>query len=107
MMNPSIRPVVLDDVVGLDRYEKDRDQIRARVIALKKHRRIAVGDAVTFIFENYDTVFFQVQEMLRAERTTDLDAIREELEVLHAKPVKDEPADTEPDEITITGYGLN
>lgn len=83
-MHQSIRPVTLDDVVGLDRYEKDREQIRARVIALKKHRRIAVGDAVTFVFENYDTVFFQVHEMLRAERITDLDAIREELEVYNA-----------------------
>ncbi len=80
-MNQSIRPVTLDDVVGLDRYEKDRDQIRRRIIALKKHRRVAVGDCVTFIFENHDTVFFQAHEMMRAERISDLDEIREELDV--------------------------
>jgi hypothetical protein len=83
-MNPSIRPVRLDDVIGLDRYEKDRDEIRRRTIALKKHRRIPVGDRVTFVFENHATVFFQVHEMLRAERITDLDAVREELEVYNA-----------------------
>ncbi len=83
-MNESIRPVTLDDVVGLDRYEQDRDEIRRRVIALKKNRRVNIGDCVTFIFENHETVFFQVQEMLRAEAITDLDAIREELEVYNA-----------------------
>ncbi len=80
-MNASIRPVTLDDVVGLDRYAAERDAIRARTIALKKNRRVGVGDCVTFVFENHDTVFFQVQEMLRAEQITDLDAVREELEV--------------------------
>ncbi len=83
-MNDSIRPVVLEDVMGLERYETERDEIRRRIIALKKHRRIGVGDCVTFVFENHDTVYFQVQEMLRAERTTDLDAIRDELEVYNA-----------------------
>ncbi len=83
-MNDSIRPVTLQDVMGLERYEAQRDDIRRRTIALKKHRRIGVGDCVTFVFENHDTVFFQVHEMMRAERTTDLDAIREELEVYNA-----------------------
>jgi hypothetical protein len=80
-MNASIRPVSLSDVMGLQRYEQDRDEIRRRVIALKKHRRVPVGDCVTFVFENYDTVFFQIHEMLRAEHITDLDAVREELGV--------------------------
>ncbi len=80
-MNSSIRPVTLDDVVGLDRYEKDRDEIRRRTIALKRDRRVPVGDCVTFVFENHATVSFQIQEMLRAERITDVDAIRAELEV--------------------------
>ncbi len=83
-MNDSIRPVALEDVMGLERYENERDEIRRRIIALKKHRRIGVGDCVTFVFENHDTVFFQIQEMMRAERTTDLDAIRDELEVYNA-----------------------
>ena len=80
-MHPSIRPVTLDDVVGLERYEAIRDDVRRRVIALKKARRVSVGPELTFVFENHDTVFFQIQEMLRAERISDLDAVRAELAV--------------------------
>jgi len=76
--------MTLDDVVGLDRYEMARDEVRRRTIALKKNRRVSVGDRVTFVFENHATVFFQVHEMLRAERITDLDAVRDELEVYNA-----------------------
>ena len=83
-MHPSIRPVTLDDVVGLERYEAIRDDIRRRVIALKKARRVSVGPELTFVFENHDTVFFQIQEMLRAERISDLDAVRAELAVYNA-----------------------
>jgi hypothetical protein len=75
----SIRPVTLDEVVGLDRYEAIRDEFRRRIIALKRDRRVSVGSNVTFVFENHDTVHFQIQEMLRAERITDLDAVREEI----------------------------
>jgi len=80
----SIRPVGLTDIIGPQRYEQQRDDIRRRIIALKKHRRVAIGDCVTLVFENHDTVFFQVHEMLRAEHITDLDAVREELEVYNA-----------------------
>jgi hypothetical protein len=83
-MESSIRPVTLDDVVGLERYEAVRDEIRRRIIALKRARRVSVGPEITFVFENHDTVYFQIQEMLRAERITDLDAVREELAVYNA-----------------------
>jgi hypothetical protein len=80
----SIRPVTLDDVVGLERYEAVRDEVRRRIIELKRARRVSVGPEVTFVFENHDTVYFQIQEMLRAERITDLDAVRDELAVYNA-----------------------
>jgi len=83
-MDSSIRPVTLADVIGLERYESIRDEFRRRIIALKRDRRLAVGPEITFVFENHDTVFFQIQEMLRAERITDLDAVREELAVYNA-----------------------
>ena len=54
------------------------------IIELKRARRVSVGPEVTFVFENHDTVYFQIQEMLRAERITDLDAVRAELEVYNA-----------------------
>ena len=83
-MESSIRPVTLDDVVGLERYEAVRDEVRRRIIELKRARRLSVGPEITFVFENHDTVYFQIQEMLRAERITDLDAVREELAVYNA-----------------------
>ena len=83
-MHPSIRPVTLDDVVGLERYEAVRDDVRRRIIVLKKARRVSVGPELTFVFENHHTIYFQIQEMLRAERITDLDAVRAELDVYNA-----------------------
>lgn len=83
-MVSSIRAVTLDDIVGLERYESMRDEWRRRVIALKQHRRVSVGNEVTFVFENHATMSFQVHEMLRAEHITDLDGVREELAVYNA-----------------------
>ena len=83
-MQSSIRPVTLDDVVGIDRYEAMRDEVRRRIIELKRARRVTVGDDITFLFENHATVYFQIQEMLRAEHITDLDAVRDELAVYNA-----------------------
>lgn len=79
-----MKKVMLDEVVGLERYEQERVAARQRIIELKKHRRVAVGEQVTFVFENHDTMWFQIQEMLRAERIVDLDRIRDELEVYNA-----------------------
>ena len=75
---------MLDEVVGLERYERERDAFRAKIIALKKRRRVSVGDRVTLVFENHDTMLFQIQEMLRAERIVDIDKVRSELEVYNA-----------------------
>ena len=73
--------VILDDIMGLPAYEKVREKFRQRVIELKKKRRVPVGDKVSLVFENRETVIFQIHEMMRAERITDLDKIREEIEV--------------------------
>ncbi|MBI3784576.1 MAG: DUF3501 family protein [Deltaproteobacteria bacterium] len=75
------RKVALDEIVGLQRYEEIRDDFRRRTIDLKRQRRVSVGDRVTFVFENHETMLFQIQEMLRAERIVDLDGIRSEIEV--------------------------
>ncbi|HVN84623.1 MAG TPA: DUF3501 family protein [Candidatus Binatia bacterium] len=75
-----MKPIALDEVAGLDRYERERDAFRRQIIELKKRRRVSVGDAITFVFENRDTVRFQIQEMLRAEHITDLDKVRCELD---------------------------
>jgi Protein of unknown function (DUF3501) len=76
-----MKKVELGDIIGNAAYEKIRDKSRQRIIELKQRRRIAVGDKVTLVFENRDTVIFQIQEMMRAEKISDLDKIREEIDV--------------------------
>lgn len=76
-----MRRVTLDDLMGLSRYAAVRDEFRKRIIELKRDRRIAVGDQITLVFENYDTVLFQIQEMLQVERIVEIDKIREECAV--------------------------
>lgn len=73
--------IILDDILGFSAYEKVRQQFREEIIEKKKWRRVSVGDKVSIVFENRDTVIFQIQEMLRAEKITDLDKIREEIAV--------------------------
>jgi hypothetical protein len=74
-----MRKVAIDDIVGLAAYEKIRQDFRRRIIELKQKRRISLGDRVSLVFENRDTVIFQIQEMLRVERINDLDKIRREI----------------------------
>jgi hypothetical protein len=76
-----MKKIVLDDILGFVAYEKVRDEFRKDIIEKKKSRRLAVGDKVSLVFENRDTVIFQIQEMLRAEKISDLDKIREEVAV--------------------------
>ena len=63
-----MRKLTVDDIVDLRAYERERDDFRTHVIALKKSRRIALGDLITIVFENADTMRFQIQEMARAEK---------------------------------------
>ena len=61
-------------------YEKVRERMRSEVIALKAHRRVALGPNLTLLFENRETVLFQVQEMVRTERIVDEAKIQDELD---------------------------
>jgi hypothetical protein len=76
-----MKKIILDDILGFSAYENVREQFRQGIIERKKARRVAVGDKISLVFENRDTVIFQIQEMLRAERIADLDKIREEIDV--------------------------
>jgi hypothetical protein len=58
-----------------------RDEFRRRVIAIKKARRVILGDRVSVVFENRDTLIFQIEEMLRAEHITDETGIQAEIDV--------------------------
>ncbi len=75
-----MRKLTVDDIVDHRAYERERDEFRAAIIAMKKRRRIALGDHLTIVFENTDTMRWQVQEMARAERMLTDDAIAGEVE---------------------------
>ena len=72
------------DVQNLHEYEKARDAARRDIIALKQRRRVAVGDRLSFIFENRQTVLFQIQEMIRAERIVAEERVQDEIDVYNA-----------------------
>jgi len=78
-----MQKVTLDEIVGVERYERIRPEFRRRIIELKKNRRVTVGDRITFVFENHDTVLLQIQEMMRTERIIDLDKIRFEVDTFN------------------------
>jgi hypothetical protein len=76
--------IELSDVLNFFEYEKVRDERRRQVIALKRPRRVAVGEYLSFLFENRDTLLFQIQEMCRAERITDDARVQDEIDVYAA-----------------------
>jgi len=75
----SSRKLTVDDIEDLRAYEREREEFRDRIIALKKRRRIGVGPHVTLLFENRDTIRFQIQEMARAEKILSDEGIETEL----------------------------
>ena len=72
--------LTLDDIADARAYERERETFRANIIELKKKRRVSVGPVVTLVFENRDTIRFQIQEMARAERLLSDQAIQVELD---------------------------
>ncbi len=77
-----MKQITKDDLeLDLAAYGARRAESRAAAIALKKVRRLSLGDIVTLVFENFDTLRHQVQEMVFVEQTTDLAKVGEELDV--------------------------
>ncbi len=68
------------DLLSLERYAAERAQFRARVIAHKKARNIALGPHIRLLFEDRLTVQYQIQEMLRIERIFEPESIQDELD---------------------------
>ena len=76
-----MKPIAAAEVLNLYEYERVREARRQAVIALKQRRRVQVGRYLSFVFENRETVWFQIQEMVRAERIVDDARVQEELDV--------------------------
>ena len=75
-----MKKIQRSEILPLAEYEQVREHFRRRVIELKKPRRVALGDEMSIVFENYDTMLMQVQEMLRTERITNEKGIAHELD---------------------------
>ncbi len=74
------RKLTLADISDVRAYERERSEFRARVSELKRRRRVALGTIITVLFENRDTIRFQIQEMSRAENLATDAAIQDELD---------------------------
>jgi len=72
--------ITRDSLMSLEGYAKVRSEMRAEVMAHKKNRMVELGDHVTLIFEDEKTMRYQIQEMLRAERTFEESGIQDELD---------------------------
>lgn len=79
-----MRSVARNEILDLGAYEQVRPRFLERIIATKKKRRLTVGEHMTFIFENRETVMFQIQEMLRVERITKDKAVQHELDTYNS-----------------------
>lgn len=75
-----MRRIARDTLLTLEAYARQRDRFRSQVLAHKKSRTVRLGDHVTLIFEDELTIRYQIQEMLRIERTFDEQGIQDELD---------------------------
>ena len=72
------------DLLTLEEYAEKRSSIRQETIQVKKLREVHLGEHIRMIFENKQTVQYQVQEMLRIEKIFESSEIQDELDVYNA-----------------------
>jgi hypothetical protein len=72
--------ITRESLLPLESYAKVRAQMRAEIMAHKKNRMVELGEHVTLMFEDEKTMRYQIQEMLRAERTFEDAGIQDELD---------------------------
>lgn len=75
-----MKPVTTAEIKSIGDYELERPSLRPKMMELKDRRRVRVGDHLTFLFENRETVRYQIQEMMRIERLEKPAEIRHEVE---------------------------
>ena len=68
------------DLFSLEEYSINRDGFRKKVLEEKQHRKVYIGEHVVLLFENKNTIQYQIQEMLRIEKIFDAEGIQEELD---------------------------
>jgi hypothetical protein len=75
-----VKKLTRADLLSLEQYAVERARLRSEVIAHKQLRNVQVGPNMTWCFEDYTTIRYQVLEMLRAERIFESDGIQGELD---------------------------
>lgn len=68
------------DLLSLEEYDNERESIKNELIAHKKNRTVSIGENIILIFEDYSTIKYQVQEMLRIEKIFNKKEIQEEID---------------------------
>jgi hypothetical protein len=76
-----MQKIDISDIRSIDEYEKIRSDYRAKIIEIKKHRRINLGNKMSILFENRETLIFQIQEIMRIERMLDEQKIKDEIDI--------------------------
>lgn len=84
-----MKKIELKDIIPYNDYLKIRGEFQQKIIKLKKNRRLQVGENITFVFENRETVLYQIQEMIRLEKMLDEKLIQQEIDVFN-KLIPDE-----------------
>ena len=76
-----MKKLTREDLLSLEKYSEVRNDFRSKVIKHKKNRRLEIGPNATLYFEDNLIMHYQIQEMLRAERIFEANAINDELAV--------------------------
>jgi Protein of unknown function (DUF3501) len=79
-VHKTMRKIARDSLLSLEAYARQRQEFRARVMTHKRERAVHLGAHVTLAFEDELTIRYQIQEMLRIERTFEEQGIQDELE---------------------------
>ena len=70
----------ISNLLSLEEYDSERENLKKDVINHKKNRTVSIGDNIVLIFEDFKTIKYQVQEMLRIEKIFKKDEIQEEID---------------------------
>jgi len=75
-----MKKLTTSDLLSLEEYDKSREEIKKNLLLHKKNRSVKIGDHVLLLFEDYETIKYQVQEMLRIEKIFKEKDIQEEID---------------------------
>jgi hypothetical protein len=75
-----MKTIQRSEILDYQTYNEQRDELRRQAMALKDVRRVHLGKYLTFLFENHDTIRYQIQEMMRAEQIVKEADIQHEIE---------------------------